>query len=85
MFLNSPYSLHGVTKRSKTTYYRKYINIIGNLIFNYLIIEIFRKKLILLFSLVIVCYLIKQLDYQDFVLGMMFEIFNIINICLKVV
>tara|TARA_X000000950_G_scaffold243081_1_gene297898 strand:- start:794 stop:1555 length:762 start_codon:yes stop_codon:yes gene_type:complete len=29
MFLNSPYSLHGVTKRSKTNSYRKYINIIG--------------------------------------------------------
>ena len=38
MFLNSPYSLHGVTKRSKTTYYRKYINIIGEFnfeLFNY--------------------------------------------------
>jgi len=29
MFLNTPSSLHGVTKRSKTNYYRKYINIIG--------------------------------------------------------
>ena len=27
MFLNSPYSIHGVTKRSKTNFYRKYINI----------------------------------------------------------
>tara|TARA_B100000989_G_scaffold291925_1_gene267100 strand:+ start:338 stop:1072 length:735 start_codon:yes stop_codon:yes gene_type:complete len=38
MFLNSPYSLHGVTKRSKTTNYRKYINIIGEFnfeLFNY--------------------------------------------------
>ena len=33
MFLNSPYSLHGVSKRSKTNHYRKYINIIGE--FNY--------------------------------------------------
>ncbi len=29
MFLNTPYSIHGVTKRSKTNFYRKYINIIG--------------------------------------------------------
>ncbi len=29
MFLNTPYSIHGVTKRSKTSFYRKYINIIG--------------------------------------------------------
>ena len=38
MFLNSPYSLHGVTKRSKTKFYRKYINIIGEFnfeLFNY--------------------------------------------------
>ena len=38
MFLNSPYSLHGVTKRSKTSHYRKYINIIGEFnfeLFNY--------------------------------------------------
>ena len=38
MFLNSPYSLHGVTKRSKTNFYRKYINIIGEFnfeLFNY--------------------------------------------------
>ena len=38
MFLNSPYSLHGVTKRSKTKNYRKYINIIGEFnfeLFNY--------------------------------------------------
>ena len=38
MFLNSPYSIHGVSKRSKTTYYRKYINIIGEFnfeLFNY--------------------------------------------------
>ena len=38
MFLNSPYSLHGVSKRSKTNYYRKYINIIGEFnfeLFNY--------------------------------------------------
>ncbi len=38
MFLNSPYSIHGVTKRSKTNYYRKYINIIGEFnfeLFNY--------------------------------------------------
>jgi len=38
MFLNSPYSLHGVSKRSKTGYYRKYINIIGEFnfeLFNY--------------------------------------------------
>jgi len=38
MFLNSPYSLHGVSKRNKTNYYRKYINIIGEYnfeLFNY--------------------------------------------------
>ena len=38
MFLNSPYSLHGVTKRSNTNFYRKYINIIGEFnfeLFNY--------------------------------------------------
>ena len=38
MFLNSPYSIHGVTKRSKTSFYRKYINIIGEFnfeLFNY--------------------------------------------------
>ena len=38
MFLNSPYYLHGVTKRSKTKFYRKYINIIGEFnfeLFNY--------------------------------------------------
>ena len=38
MFLNSPYSLHGVSQRSKTNYYRKYINIIGEYnfeLFNY--------------------------------------------------
>ena len=38
MFLNSPYSIHGVTKRSKTNSYRKYINIIGEFnfeLFNY--------------------------------------------------
>tara|TARA_X000000950_G_C13900342_1_gene654632 strand:+ start:984 stop:1745 length:762 start_codon:yes stop_codon:yes gene_type:complete len=38
MFLNSPYSIHGVTKRSKTNFYRKYINIIGEFnfeLFNY--------------------------------------------------
>ena len=38
MFLNSPYSLHGVSKRSKTMFYRKYINIIGEFnfeLFNY--------------------------------------------------
>jgi len=38
MFLNSPYSIHGVTKRSKTNFYRKYINIIGEYnfeLFNY--------------------------------------------------
>lgn len=29
VFLNSPLSIHGVTKRSKTTHYRKYMNIIG--------------------------------------------------------
>lgn len=29
VFLNSPYSIHGVTKRSKTDFYRKYMNIIG--------------------------------------------------------
>lgn len=29
VFLNSPESIHGVTKRSKTSSYRKYINIIG--------------------------------------------------------
>ena len=29
MFLNTPNSIHGVSKRSKTDYYRKYINIIG--------------------------------------------------------
>lgn len=29
VFLNSPYSIHGVTKRSKTDSYRKYMNIIG--------------------------------------------------------
>lgn len=29
VFLNSPNSIHGVTKRSKTEHYRKYINIIG--------------------------------------------------------
>tara|TARA_B100000886_G_C20384558_1_gene475439 strand:- start:365 stop:1126 length:762 start_codon:yes stop_codon:yes gene_type:complete len=38
MFLNSPYSIHGVTMRSKTNFYRKYINIIGEFnfeLFNY--------------------------------------------------
>ncbi len=38
MFLNSPYSIHGVTKRSETNFYRKYINIIGEFnfeLFNY--------------------------------------------------
>ena len=38
MFLNSPYSIHGVTKRTKTNFYRKYINIIGEFnfeLFNY--------------------------------------------------
>ena len=38
MFLNSPYSLHGVSKRNKTKHYRKYINIIGEYnfeLFNY--------------------------------------------------
>ena len=38
MFLNSPYSLHGVSKRNKTNHYRKYINIIGEYnfeLFNY--------------------------------------------------
>ena len=38
MFLNSPYSIHGVTKRSKTNFYRKYMNIIGEFnfeLFNY--------------------------------------------------
>lgn len=38
VFLNSPYSIHGVTKRSKTSFYRKYINIIGefnNELFDY--------------------------------------------------
>lgn len=29
VFLNTPYSIHGVTKRSKTNSYRKYMNIIG--------------------------------------------------------
>ena len=29
MFLNTPNSIHGVSKRSKTNYYRKYVNIIG--------------------------------------------------------
>jgi hypothetical protein len=29
VFLNSPYSIHGVTRRSKTNNYRKYMNIIG--------------------------------------------------------
>ncbi len=29
IFLNSPHSIHGVTKRSKTNSYRKYMNIIG--------------------------------------------------------
>lgn len=29
VFLNSPHSIHGVTKRSKTNFYRKYMNIIG--------------------------------------------------------
>ena len=29
MFLNTPFSIHGVSKRSKTVFYRKYINIIG--------------------------------------------------------
>lgn len=29
VFLNSPLSIHGVTKRNKTTSYRKYMNIIG--------------------------------------------------------
>ena len=28
MFLNTPLSIHGVTKRSKTDFYRKYVNII---------------------------------------------------------
>jgi len=38
MFLNSPFSIHGVSKRSKTKFYRKYINIIGEFnfeLFNY--------------------------------------------------
>ena len=29
MFLNTPFSIHGVSKRSKTVFYRKYVNIIG--------------------------------------------------------
>ena len=29
MFLNTPKSIHGVSKRGKTNHYRKYINIIG--------------------------------------------------------
>jgi len=29
VFLNSPLSIHGVTKRSKTDFYRRYVNIIG--------------------------------------------------------
>ncbi len=38
MFLNSPFSIHGVTKREKTSFYRKYMNIIGEFnfeLFNY--------------------------------------------------
>lgn len=38
VFLNSPLSIHGVTKRSETNSYRKYINIIGefnNELFDY--------------------------------------------------
>lgn len=38
LFLNSPLSIHGVTKREKTDTYRKYINIIGefnNKLFDY--------------------------------------------------
>jgi hypothetical protein len=38
MFLNTPYSLHGVSQRNKTNFYRKYINIIGDYnfeLFNY--------------------------------------------------
>ncbi len=38
MFLNTPYSLHGVSQRGKTNFYRKYINIIGDYnfeLFNY--------------------------------------------------
>jgi len=38
VFLNSPLSIHGVTKREKTDFYRKYMNIIGefnNKLFDY--------------------------------------------------
>lgn len=38
VFLNTPMSIHGVTRRSKTDHYRKYINIIGefkNKLFDY--------------------------------------------------
>ena len=38
MFLNSPFSIHGVSKRSKTKFFRKYININGEFnfeLFNY--------------------------------------------------
>ena len=34
MFLNTPNSIHGVSKRSKTNCYRKYVNIIGEFNFD---------------------------------------------------
>ena len=42
MFLNSPLSIHGVSKRQPTDHYRKYINIIGE--FNFELFD-FRKYL----------------------------------------
>ena len=41
MFLNSPYSIHGVTKRSKTNFIENILILLENLILNYLIIELF--------------------------------------------
>lgn len=34
MFLNSPFSIHGVTERNPTKHYRRYINIVGQFNFN---------------------------------------------------
>ena len=54
MFLNSPYSIHGVTKRTKTNYYRKYINIIGEFNFELFNYRNFLESKNLFFSFIII-------------------------------
>ena len=34
VFLNTPFSIHGVTKKNTSNHYRKYINIVGAFNFN---------------------------------------------------